>query len=300
MAKIIVLDDLSQDGLDLLQSAGNIEVVIRTGLKGEDLRKALLEADGAICRSGVKITAEVLAGNRRLRAIARAGVGVDNIDTQAATRQGIVVMNTPGGNTVSTAEHTLALMLGLSRNLAAAHQSLVEKRWDRKKFMGSQLAGKTLGIVGLGRIGSAVAVRALALEMRVVGYDPFLSAARAKEMGIQTVNDVRGDVPPGRLPHGPYAAERRDAKPDRHQGSGPAEEGHPADQLRPRRHLRRASPGRGAPQRAARRRGPGRLWRPSRAPTARCSVCPTSSARRIWGPAPRRPKPTWPSRPPNS
>ena len=195
MAKIIVLDDLSQDGLDLLQSAGNIEVVIRTGLKGEDLRKALLEADGAICRSGVKITAEVLAGNRRLRAIARAGVGVDNIDTQAATRQGIVVMNTPGGNTVSTAEHTLALMLGLSRNLAAAHQSLVEKRWDRKKFMGTQLAGKTLGIIGLGRIGSAVAVRALALEMRVVAYDPFLSAARAKEMGIQTLDDVREMFP---------------------------------------------------------------------------------------------------------
>ena len=102
----------------------------------------------------MKITAEVLEGNHRLRAIARAGVGVDNIDTQAATRQGIVVMNTPGGNTISTAEHTLALMLGLSRNLAAAHQSLVEKRWDRKKFMGTQLAGKTLGIIGLGRVGS--------------------------------------------------------------------------------------------------------------------------------------------------
>ena len=195
MSTIIVLDDLSQDGLDLLQSAGNIEVLVRTGLKGEDLRKALLEADGAICRSGVKITAEALKDNHRLRAIARAGVGVDNIDTQAATRQGIVVMNTPGGNTISTAEHTLALMLGLSRNLAAAHQSLAEHRWDRKKFMGTQLAGKTLGIVGLGRIGQAVAVRALALEMRVIAYDPFLSAARAKEMGVQTVADARELLP---------------------------------------------------------------------------------------------------------
>ena len=145
MPTIIVLDDLSQDGLDLLQSAGNIEVVIRTGLKGEDLRKALLEADGAICRSGVKITAEALTGNHRLRAIARAGVGVDNIDTQAATRQGIVVMNTPGGNTISTAEHTLALMLGLSRNIAAANQSLVEKRWDRKKFMGTPTGRQDAG-----------------------------------------------------------------------------------------------------------------------------------------------------------
>ena len=174
MSTIIVLDDLSQDGLDLLQSAGNIEVIVRTGLKGEDLRTALLEADGAICRSGVKITADALKGNHRLRAIARAGVGVNDIDTQAATRQGVVVMNTPGGNTNSTAEHTLALMLGLSRNLAAAHQSLVERRWDRKKFMGTQLAGKTLGIIGLGRIGHAVAIRAAGLEMQIIGYDPFL------------------------------------------------------------------------------------------------------------------------------
>src|SRR5512136_1612068 len=136
MTKIIVLDDLSQEGLSLLKNAPGVEVEIRTGLKGDDLRNVLLEADGAICRSGVKITADVLKGNTRLRAIARAGVGVDNIDTKAATRQGIVVMNTPGGNTISTAEHTIALMLGMSRNIAPAYQSLVEGRWDRKKFMG--------------------------------------------------------------------------------------------------------------------------------------------------------------------
>ncbi|MGD0899562.1 MAG: phosphoglycerate dehydrogenase [Thermoguttaceae bacterium] len=195
MPKIIVLDDLSEDGLNLLRSAGNIEAVVRTGLKGEELRKALMEADGAICRSGVKITAEVLEGNHRLRAIARAGVGVDNIDTEAATRQGIVVMNTPGGNTVSTAEQTLALMLGLARNIAPAYESLVEGRWDRKKFMGTQLAGKTLGIIGLGRVGQAVATRAIALQMRVVGYDPFLSAARAKELGIQMVAAARDMLP---------------------------------------------------------------------------------------------------------
>ena len=185
MAKIIVLDDLSADGLNLLESAADIEVEIRTGLKGDALKSALAESDGAICRSGVKITAESLQGNHRLKAIARAGAGVDNIDTKAATRQGIVVMNTPGGNTISTAEQTLALMYGLVRNIAAAHQSLVEGRWDRKKFMGTQLAGKTLGIVGLGRIGQAVATRAVAMEMRVIGYDPFVSEARAKELGIQ-------------------------------------------------------------------------------------------------------------------
>jgi D-3-phosphoglycerate dehydrogenase len=187
MAKIIILDDLSEDGLNLLRSAAGIEVEIRTGLKGEALKAALAESDGAICRSGVKITAESLEGNHRLKAIARAGVGVDNIDTDAATRQGIVVMNTPGGNTISTAEQTLALMYGLVRNIAPAHQSLVEGRWDRKKFMGTQLAGKTLGIVGLGRIGQAVAARAVAMEMQVLGFDPFVSAARAKELGILLV-----------------------------------------------------------------------------------------------------------------
>ena len=195
MPKIIVLDNLSQDGLDLLESAGNIEHEVHTGLKGERLRQALLEFDGAICRSGVRITAEVLQGNRRLRAIARAGVGTDNIDKPAATRLGIVVMNTPGGNTVSTAEHTIALMLAMSRNLAPAYQSLTQGRWDRKKFIGTQLAGKTLGIVGLGRIGQAVATRALAMQMRVLGYDPFLAGGRAKELGIETYPSAREMFP---------------------------------------------------------------------------------------------------------
>lgn len=195
MPKIIVLDNLSQDGLDLLESAGNIEYEVRTGLKGEELHETLLEFDGAICRSGVKITAESLAGNTRLRAIARAGVGTDNIDKEAATRLGIVVMNTPGGNTVSTAEHAIALMLAMSRNLAPAYQSLIEGRWDRKKFIGTQLANKTLGIVGLGRIGQAVAVRAIAMEMRMLGYDPFLSNARAKELGVKTVASARELLP---------------------------------------------------------------------------------------------------------
>jgi len=195
MAKIIVLDSLSQDGLDLLESAGNIEHEVRTGLKDEELRKALLEFDGAICRSGVKITADVLAGNHRLRAIARAGVGTDNIDKQAATRLGIVVMNTPGGNTISTAEQTIALMLGMSRNTAPAYQSLQQGRWERKKYMGAQLAGKTLGVIGLGRVGQAVATRAIAFEMSVLGYDPFLPASRAKELGIETCDSPQEMFP---------------------------------------------------------------------------------------------------------
>lgn len=195
MPRVIVLDNLSQEGLDLLESAGNIEYEVRTGLRGDALGEALREFDGAICRSGVKITADALAENRRLKAIARAGVGTDNIDKEAATRLGIVVMNTPGGNTLSTAEHAIALMLALSRNVQPAYQSLLEGRWDRKQYIGAQLAGKTLGVVGLGRIGQAVATRALAMEMRVLGYDPFLSPQRAKELGVVACDSVREMLP---------------------------------------------------------------------------------------------------------
>ena len=191
MPRIIVLDNLSQDGLDLLESAAAVEYEVRTGLEGQQLREALLQFDGAICRSGVKITADVLQGNRRLKAIARAGVGTDNIDKQAAARLGIVVMNTPGGNTISTAEHTITLMLALSRNVYPAYRALIEGHWDRKLYMGAQLAGKTLGIIGLGRVGQAVATRAMAMEMRVLGFDPFLSAGRAKELGIETCDSAR-------------------------------------------------------------------------------------------------------------
>ena len=197
MPSIIVLDTLSPDGLALLDAAAaqGITYEVVTGLSGEALREALAAHDGAICRSGVKITAAALAGNQRLKAIVRAGVGTDNIDKEAATRQGIVVMNTPAGNTVSTAEHAFALMLALSRNVAAADASLRDHRWDRNKFMGTQLAGKTLGIVGLGRIGQTVAQRARAFDMRVIGYDPFLSPDRAAELGIELLPSVEAMLP---------------------------------------------------------------------------------------------------------
>ncbi len=188
MPKVIVLDKLAQEGLDLLQAAPDIAFEVRTGLKGDELRTALTEFDGAICRSGVKITADVLEGNHRLKAIVRAGVGTDNIDSKAATRLGIVVMNTPAGNTLSTAEHTLAMMLALSRNIAPAYQSLCAGKWDRSQYMGTQLADKTLGIVGLGRIGQAVGSRAKAMQMHVLGFDPFLSKERISELGFEPAN----------------------------------------------------------------------------------------------------------------
>ena len=197
MPSIIVLDTLSPDGLALLDAAARsgITYEVRTGLSGDALREALAAHDGAICRSGVKITAAALAGNQRLKAIVRAGVGTDNIDKEAATRQGIVVMNTPAGNTTSTAEHAFALLLALSRNVAAADASLKAHVWDRNKFMGVQLAGKTLGIVGLGRIGQAVAKRARAFDMEVLGYDPFLAPDRAAELGVELVAGVRDLLP---------------------------------------------------------------------------------------------------------
>ena len=195
MHRVVVLDELAREGLDLLQEAEEIEFDVRKGLKGDELREVLYQYDGALCRSGVEITGSVLGGNRRLRAIVRAGVGTDNIDKRAAARRGIVVMNTPTGNTLSTAEHTFALLLALSRNIAPAHQSLIEGTWDRGAYIGSELADKILGVVGLGRVGREVAKRALAFQMRVLAYDPYVSADQAAELGIEPVEDVKAMLP---------------------------------------------------------------------------------------------------------
>lgn len=195
MPKIIVLDNIAQEGLSLLEQSDNIEYVVQTGLKGEELKTALQEADGAICRSGVTLSEDVLADNTRLKVIVRAGVGTDNINKPAATRQGIIVMNTPTGNTFSTAEHAMTLMLALSRNVAPAFQSLREGRWERKAYMGSQLSGKTLGVVGLGRIGQEVAKRAQAFQMNLLGFDPFLTAEQASKLGIELCDTVDEMLP---------------------------------------------------------------------------------------------------------
>jgi len=195
MHRILVLDTIAQEGLDILDNAEGVQYEIRTGLKGEDLRKSLNEFNGAILRSGVKITPESLEGNTKLKALVRAGVGTDNIDKVSATRRGIVVMNTPAGNTISTAEHAFALMLAMSRNIAAANQSLVEGRWDRKDYMGTQLAGKTLGIVGMGRIGREMASRALAFAMKVIAYDPFLTDEQAVSLGVRLAPTVDAMLP---------------------------------------------------------------------------------------------------------
>jgi D-3-phosphoglycerate dehydrogenase / 2-oxoglutarate reductase len=189
MPRVLIADKLEPSGLDLLQQAG-IELDNRPGLTGEPLKEALRAADGVIVRSKPQVTAELLETPGKLRAIVRAGVGVDTIDIAAATRKGIVVMNTPGGNTVSTAEHTIGMLMALSRHIPAADATIKAGKWDRNKFLGAQLAGKTLGIIGAGRIGKEVARRALGLDMKVLCVDPFLAPDRAAQLGIESVPDL--------------------------------------------------------------------------------------------------------------
>ena len=194
MPRVLIADKLESAGVELLQAAG-IEVETRLGLKGDELAAALREFDACVVRSQPKITAECLENPGKLRAIARAGVGVDNIDVPAATRKGVVVMNTPGGNTVSAAEHTIALLLALARRVPAADAVMKAGGWDRNKFVGTQVAGKTLGVIGLGRIGREVARRAAGLDMQVIALDPFVTAARAAEMGYTVAASLEELLP---------------------------------------------------------------------------------------------------------
>jgi D-3-phosphoglycerate dehydrogenase len=189
--RILVADKLADEGLDFLKQSG-VAFDVRVGLKEDELAAAVGQYDALIVRSGAKVTAKVLANPGILKAIARAGVGVDNIDLDAATTKGILVMNTAEASTLSTAEHALALMMSLARKIPAACQSLKSGALDWKKrsyYQGTQLAGKTLGVVGLGRIGRTVAARALALEMNVIGFDPFFSAPTALDGRVKMVRD---------------------------------------------------------------------------------------------------------------
>jgi D-3-phosphoglycerate dehydrogenase len=194
MPRIFISDKLETGGIDLLKASG-LDIDNRPGLKDAALLEALQAADGMIVRSGTKVTAKLLENPGKLRAIVRAGVGVDNIDVAAATRKGIVIMNTPGGNTISTAEQTITLMMALARHTPAADASLRLNKWERTKFVGTQLAGKTLGVVGLGRVGREVARRAVALDMKVIGYDPFFSPDFAGKLGIETASDLPSLLP---------------------------------------------------------------------------------------------------------
>ncbi len=183
MSKILIADPIAPEGIELLRAQG--EVVVKTGMKPSELLDAVKEIDALVVRSETKVTQEVINAGKKLKVIGRAGIGVDNIDLEAATGAGIAVVNAPTGNTVAAAEHTLALMLALARKIPHAHQSTKEGEWRRSAFMGIEVRNKTLGIVGLGRVGSEVARRAQSFEMRLVAYDPFVAPDYARRLAVE-------------------------------------------------------------------------------------------------------------------
>lgn len=187
MFKILVSDPLSEFGLMKLTEAKDVQVDVKTGLSEEELISIIPDYDALLVRSQTKVTPAVIAAGKQLKAIGRAGVGVDNINLQSATEHGVVVINAPDGNTISTAEHTFAMIMALARRIPHAYYSMMQDKWDRKSFVGVELSGKTLGIVGLGRIGAEVAKRAKTFNMKVLAYDPFLTEERANKLGITPV-----------------------------------------------------------------------------------------------------------------
>jgi len=185
MYRVLVADQIALDGLAPLRDDSRFELIVKPGLKGAELADAIATADAVLVRSATQITRESLSRANGLKVIGRAGVGVDTIDVDAATERGIAVLTAPAGNTISAAELTLALTLALARRVSAADRSMKAGHWDRKSFSGTELYGKTLGLVGAGRIGGEVAKRARAFGMQVVAYDPFLIAERASALGIE-------------------------------------------------------------------------------------------------------------------
>ncbi len=185
---VLISDNVDQAAIELLESADGITLTAPGKMERDETLSAIPDAHALIIRSATKADAELLNAAPKLKAIARAGVGVDNIDLDTATANGVVVMNTPGGNTVSTAEHTFGLMLALSRHIPKAHASLVARRWDRKLFMGVELRGKILGLVGFGRVGRALAKRSLSFDMTVIAYDPYIPTDIAADLGVAMVD----------------------------------------------------------------------------------------------------------------
>ncbi|MBI5141557.1 MAG: phosphoglycerate dehydrogenase [Nitrospirae bacterium] len=182
--KVLVSDSIAPQGVDVMRKAG-LTVDVKTGMSPDELIACIGEYHGLVVRSATKATAEVIAAAKNLKVIGRAGSGLDNVDRNAASQKGIVVMNTPGGNTVTTAEHTIAMMISLARSIPQATASMKAGKWEKKKFMGVELYNKTLGIIGLGAIGTQVAKKAQGLEMNVIAFDPFLSDEKAKALGIE-------------------------------------------------------------------------------------------------------------------
>ena len=182
--KVLISDKMSTQAENIFRLRG-VDVVVKTDLKPEELKKMIGDFDGLAVRSSTKVTADILQDAKRLKVIGRAGIGVDNVDVPAATKTGVVVMNTPYGNSITTAEHTIAMMMALARQIPLANASTHDGKWEKSRFMGQELFGKTLGVIGCGNIGSIVADRAIGLKMKVIAFDPFLSPERAVELGVE-------------------------------------------------------------------------------------------------------------------
>ena len=186
--KILVSDTLSEKGVDIFKKATGIEVEVKTGLPPEELKAIIKDYDGLVIRSATKVTQEIIEAADNLKVVGRAGIGLDNVDIPAASKRGIVVMNTPEGNTITTAEHTISLLLAMARKIPQATASLKAKKWEKKKFQGHELFNKTLGIIGMGKIGSIVADRARGLKMQVIAFDPFIKPEVLQKQGIELVS----------------------------------------------------------------------------------------------------------------
>lgn len=190
MFKILVSDAIEEKGLALLKSEKEVQVDVKTKLPPEELKAIIGNYDALLVRSATKVTKDIIQAGKKLKVIGRAGVGVDNVDLEAATKQGVIVMNTPEGNTISTCEHTLSMLLALNRNIPQAHAAVRAKEWKRDRFIGAELAGKTLGIIGYGRIGREVAKRLAIFGMRILAYDPFIAANGMSDPNVELTTDL--------------------------------------------------------------------------------------------------------------
>src|SRR5215467_13126150 len=188
--KVLIADSISQRGVDELARENALQVTVQTGLNKRELVKLIPPFSALVVRSQTKVTAEILAAGNKLRVVGRAGVGVDNVDVETATSRGVVVLNAPGGNTISTAEHAFSLLLCVARKILQADANVRSKSWDKKNFEGVELYNKTLGVIGMGRIGSELSRRAISFGMRVVAYDPYLSATRARSLQVELVDEL--------------------------------------------------------------------------------------------------------------
>lgn len=187
-SRVLISDNLAQEGIAVLEDCDQLEVIAKTSMEKSELEDAIADVHGLVIRSATKVTADILEKAKNLKVIARAGVGVDNVDIPAASKKGIVVMNAPGGNTISTAEHAISMILSLSRHIPQASASMKEGKWEKKLFQGSEITGKTLGVVGLGRIGKEVAKRATGLQMNVIGFDPYMPVEKLTHLDLEIVS----------------------------------------------------------------------------------------------------------------